>query len=93
MVLIFHDDDPCVLKEIKSFLETNGYEIHSKWVVINTMSWMNNEIKGKMVIAFLICIYITYHSRKSSWTNSSHSPSCNLSKLGDSSCLLDARNF
>ncbi len=28
-ILIFHVDDPCVLKEIKSFLDTNGYEIHS----------------------------------------------------------------
>jgi hypothetical protein len=26
-ILIFHNDDPCVLKEIKSFLKKNGYEI------------------------------------------------------------------
>jgi hypothetical protein len=29
-VVVFHEDDPCVLKEIKSYLETNGYEIHSR---------------------------------------------------------------
>ncbi len=46
-IFIFHDDDPHILKEIKSFLENNGYEIHSKWVVINTLPWMSNEIKGK----------------------------------------------
>jgi hypothetical protein len=28
VVIIFHDDNPRVLKEIKSFLDTNGYEIH-----------------------------------------------------------------
>ncbi len=37
VIFIFHDDDPCILKEIKSFLETNGYEIHLRWVVINTL--------------------------------------------------------
>jgi hypothetical protein len=36
-IFIFHDDDPYILKEIKSFLESNGYEIHSRWVVINTL--------------------------------------------------------
>ncbi len=58
-ILIFYDDDPHVLKEIKS-LGTNGYEIHSRWVVINTLPHMNNEIKGKMVFFFLICIYMSF---------------------------------
>jgi hypothetical protein len=40
-ILIFHDDDLCVLKEIKS-LEMNGYEIYFKWIVINFLPWMNN---------------------------------------------------
>jgi len=64
-ILIFHDDDHHVLKEIKSFLEMNGYEIHFRWAVINSLPWMNNIIKGKMVIPLLNCIYITYHSIKS----------------------------
>jgi hypothetical protein len=29
-IFIFHDDDPHILKEIESFLEMNGYEIHFK---------------------------------------------------------------
>ncbi len=37
VVVVFHDDDPHVLKEIKSYLEGNGYEIWLRWVVINTM--------------------------------------------------------
>ncbi len=49
VIVVFHDDDPHVLKEIKSYLETNGYEIHSRWVVINTLAQMNNELKGKLV--------------------------------------------
>jgi DNA-binding response OmpR family regulator len=36
-IVVFHDDDPRVLKEIKSYLEQNGYEIWSKWVVINAL--------------------------------------------------------
>ncbi len=46
-VLIFHDDDLCVFKEIKSFLDTNGYQIQFKWVVINSLQWMNYRIKAK----------------------------------------------
>jgi hypothetical protein len=61
-IFIFHDDNPCVLKEIKSFLETNGYEIHFRWAVISSLLWMNNETKGKMIIPLLNYIYITYHS-------------------------------
>jgi len=62
---IFHDDDLCIFKEIKSFLDTNGYEIHFKWAVINYLLYMSNKIKGKMVIPQLNCIYITYNSIKS----------------------------
>jgi len=76
-ILIFHDDDLCVLKEIKS-LEMNGYEIYFRWIVINFLPWMNNWIKGKMVIPLLNCIYITYHSIKLYWTNSYRSQSCKL---------------
>jgi hypothetical protein len=30
VIVFFHDDDLLVFKEIKSFLENNGYEIHSR---------------------------------------------------------------
>jgi hypothetical protein len=65
---------PRVLKEIKSFLETIGYEIHLKWVVINTLPQMNSEIKGKLVILVFICLYITFHFRQSSFTKFFCSP-------------------
>jgi hypothetical protein len=63
-IYIFHDDDPRILKEIKSFLEMNGYEIHFRWAIINSLPWMNKGIKGKMVIPLLNYIHITYHSIK-----------------------------
>jgi hypothetical protein len=44
VVVVFHDDDPYVLKEIKSYLEGNGYEIWSRWVVITTLPQMNIEL-------------------------------------------------
>ncbi len=75
IVIIFHDEHPCVLKEIKFFLETNGYEIHFKWVVINCLLRMSSRIKGKMVIFILNFIYITLHSIESYWTNFYHSQS------------------
>jgi hypothetical protein len=46
---VFHDDDPCVFKEIKSYLEGNGYEIGLRWAVINIMPRMSSELRGKMV--------------------------------------------
>jgi hypothetical protein len=80
--LFFHDDNPCILKEIKSFLKTNRYEIHFKWAIINSLLWMISEIKGKMVISLLNCIYITYHSIESSWTNYYHFQSCKINWVG-----------
>ncbi len=77
-ILIFHDDDPHIFKEIKSFSERNGYEIHFRWAVINFLLRMSSGIKGKMVIPLLNSIYITYHSIESYWTNSYHSQSCRL---------------
>jgi hypothetical protein len=68
----------CVLKEIKSFVETTKYEIHSKWVVINTLPQMNNEIKGKLVIPIFIYLYITFHFKQSSFIKFFHSPPCRL---------------
>jgi hypothetical protein len=43
-IFVFHDDDPCVLKEIKSSLEGNGYEIWLRWVVINILPQMSSEL-------------------------------------------------
>ncbi len=60
VILIFHDDDPRIFKDIKSFLKTNGYEIHFKYAIINSLLWMNIGIKGKMVILLLDFIYITF---------------------------------
>ncbi len=77
-ILIFHDDNVRILKKIKSFLDTNGYEIHFKWAVINFLLQMSNGIKRKMVIPLLNCIYITYYSIELYWTNSYHSLSCRL---------------
>ncbi len=77
-LLIFHYDDPRIMKEIKSFLEMNGHEIHFKWVVINSLLWMISKIKGKVVIPLLNCIYINYHSIESSWINSYCFQSCGL---------------
>jgi len=57
-ILIFHDDNLYVLKEIKSFLDMSGYEIHFRWVVISFLLWMNSGIKGKMVIPLLNCIIL-----------------------------------
>ncbi len=54
VVVVFHDDDPHVLKEIKSYLEGNGYEIWSKWVVINILPQMNCELRRKMVSFYLL---------------------------------------
>jgi hypothetical protein len=49
-LVFFHGNDPLIFKEIKSILENNGYEIHSKWVVINTLPRMSFDTKGKNVM-------------------------------------------
>jgi hypothetical protein len=53
-----------VLKEIKSYLETNEYEIHSRWAIINILAWMNSEFKGKMVSSSFILLQHQFHSTK-----------------------------
>jgi hypothetical protein len=80
-ILNFHDDDLHVFKEIKS-LDTNCYEIHCKWVVINSLLWMNRRIKGKMIIPLIDCVYITYHSIESYYINSYCSLSCRFNWIG-----------
>jgi hypothetical protein len=54
VVVVFHDDPPCELKEIKSYSEGNGYEIWSRWAIINTLPQMNNELRGKIVCFYLL---------------------------------------
>jgi hypothetical protein len=44
VVVVFHVDDLCVLKEIKSYLERNGYKIQLRWVVINIMPRITSEL-------------------------------------------------
>jgi hypothetical protein len=51
-VVFFHDDDPLVFKEIKLLPENNGYEIHLRWAVINTLLRMSLDIKGKRVMFY-----------------------------------------
>jgi hypothetical protein len=51
-VMVFFHDDDLVFKEIKLFLENNGYGIHSRWAIINTLLHMSFDIKGKMVRFF-----------------------------------------
>ncbi len=54
VMVFFHDDDPLVFEEIKLFLKNNGYEIHSRWAIINTLLHMRFDIRGKMVRFFPI---------------------------------------
>jgi len=50
VMVYFHDNDLLIFKEIKSFLENSGYEIHSRWAVINTLPRMNLDTKGRKVM-------------------------------------------
>jgi hypothetical protein len=43
VVLLFQPNDLRVLKEIKSYLESYGFQIHMKWVVMNSWSFMSSE--------------------------------------------------
>lgn len=86
-IFIFHDDDPHVFKEIKSYLEGNGYEIQSKWAIINTLPQMNNELRGKMVSFYIFASQSPIDSKHS--LSISHVGSfipSNSTKLGNFSC-------
>jgi hypothetical protein len=50
---------------------------------LSILPWMSNEIKGKMVIPLVICIYITLHFQESSWINFFIPHFLDLIKLGD----------
>jgi hypothetical protein len=65
VVVVFHDDDLRVLKEIKSNLEGNGYEIRSRWAVINTLPRMSSELCRKMVSFCLLPFQIPFDSTHS----------------------------
>ncbi len=87
VVVVFHDDDPRVLKEIKSYLEGNGYEIRSSWVVINTLPQMSNELRGKMVSFCLLASQSRVDSEHSlSISHIGNFILVDSSKLGNSSC-------
>jgi hypothetical protein len=48
-ILLFYDDDFCVLKDIKSYLENYDLKIHSKFIVVNEMHRTNLEFPTKKV--------------------------------------------
>ncbi len=43
VVLLFHRNDLRVLKEVKSYLESYGFQIQMKWVVVNLLPFKSNE--------------------------------------------------
>jgi len=85
--VVFHDDDPHVHEEIKSYLEGNGYEIHSRWVIINILPQMSNEPHGKMVSFYLLNFFSSPFDSKHSLSisNFGHFLLTNLIELGHSS--------
>jgi hypothetical protein len=88
VVVLFHDDDLHVLKEIKSYLEGNGYEIWSKWVVINILPQMSGELRRKMVSFYLLSFQSHVDSKHSlSISNLGNFILADMIELGHSSCL------
>jgi len=87
VVVFFHDDDPCVFKEIKSYLKGNRYEIWLKWVVINTLPRMSNELWGKMVSFCLLAFQSPVDSKHSlSISHVGNFIPVDSIELGNSSC-------
>ncbi len=43
VILLFDLDDLKVLQEVKSYLESYGFQIRMKWVVVNSLPLMSNE--------------------------------------------------
>jgi hypothetical protein len=81
--VVFHDDDPYVLKEIKSYLEGNGYEIRSRWAIINTLPQMSSEPHGKMLCFHLFSSQNPFDSKHSlSISNFGHFLLANLIGVG-----------
>jgi hypothetical protein len=60
-ILIFHDDNHYVLKEIKSFLNTNGYEIHLDGHQFSTTDEQRNQGKNGNPPIELYLHYLSLH--------------------------------
>ncbi len=43
VIIIMHVDDPHMLKEIHSFLESYHLKVCMKWLVVNSSQQMNSE--------------------------------------------------
>ncbi len=52
-ILLFHDDNFWVLREIKSYLEMYMFKIQSKFYVVNSLKHTNLEFKEKKITFFL----------------------------------------
>jgi hypothetical protein len=88
VVVFFHDDARHVLKEIKSYIKGNRYEIWSKWVVINTLPWMSSELWGKMVSYLLASQSLVDSKHSMSISHVGNFIPADSTELGNSSCQL-----
>ncbi len=61
VVLLFHLDDPQVLKEIKSYLETYSFQICMKWVVVNSLPFVSLEDPSLKVWAPICSSFLYIH--------------------------------
>ncbi len=61
-ILFFHSNDLRVLKEVKSYLESYGFQIWMKWVVANSLPLMNNEVPSLKVPSRSIKLYLHFSS-------------------------------
>jgi hypothetical protein len=43
VILLFHLDDLCVLKEIKSYMESYKFQIRMKWTIVNFLPFSNSK--------------------------------------------------
>jgi hypothetical protein len=51
-ILLFYDDDFCVLRNIKSYLEDYNFKVHSKFIVVNSLHRTSPEFPSKKVNLF-----------------------------------------
>lgn len=56
-ILLFHDDDFQMLREIKSYLEIYRFKIQSKFFVVNSLKHMNIKFKEKKIAFFFSLAY------------------------------------
>jgi len=61
VVLLFHLDDLKVLKEVKYYLESYGFQIRMKWASVNSLPLTSSE-EPSLEVPFqstkLICIFL-----------------------------------